>query len=978
MASPHREHRALPGPCRSGWAGVLLLALLAACATHVTRAVAGDDPSTADKLNRDAAQRFEAGDYAEAARLRQQAYDVRERLLGASNPDTLQTLCDLAIDYKSAGDYPKARDAAQRAVDTCEKQAGVPQTTLAAALLSRAEVYRATGEYAEGVPLAKRALSIAEEGGENSLLTARALHESAELYGYLGQYAQALPLAQRGLRIRDAINADSADTAESLNDLAVLYMRMADYESALPLVQRARAIREKVLGPTHPLTAESMGNLAALYISIKSYDKALPLLEQVVSIKEKRLGPDNPQTLDSMSNLAELYRGLGKSAKALELLERLAQLKEKSLGPEHPETARALNNLAGYYWSSGDYAKGRAQLAKAEAIWEKSLGPNHPDTARALNLLAALSWSAGDYAHALSYYQRGLAAEDQTLASVFAVSSEEQKLQFLERTQGHYLAALSLIQRQFRKDPAAVRFGLDLVLRHKGIVLDAQARARDAIAGHLKGDTLASWERLSKFRNDLAKLLFSGPGEDGAEPYRRRIEDLQESIASEERFLSEHSGVVAQELAQRQVTTEMLTRRLPRGATLAEFVQIRDWDEKRLVWPTTARYLAFVLTSDGRLTLVDLGDSASIDAHVASTLAAINDPNFLKDIAAYTRRCDTELAQLYQQVLQPIEAAAGASGPLIVSPDGELHKVPFAALENGDGKYLVERRAVTYVTSGRDLTRGKSGVAPTMTMLMAANPAFGDRGVFKSSVIRARPVRAPDYGPIEYPPLPGTAEEAQLIPPLVKGEKKVLQGKQATESAVRGTKSPQILHLATHGFFLKDRADDEAFPDPLGRGGHRVFRGGADGPLARSGLALAGANYADEVTEGDDGILTALEVTNMDLYGTDLAVLSACETALGQIKTGEGVYGLRRAFVLAGAHNLVMSLWPVSDKITRDLMERFYASYEKGEPVAEALRDAEVQTINYLREKTSASKQGQAFAPVNLWGPFIVQQAAES
>ncbi len=955
-----------------------LLVVLAALAAGVARAQDAD-LQEATRLDREASQLYQQGRYADSVRAAQRAVDIRERLLGANNADTAQALDDLAQAYRGTGEYAKALPAAQRAVDIRERVLGPNHPDTAQSLHDLAEVYRAMGDYAAGLPLAQRSLDIREKAlGPNHPDTAQSLHCLAELNRSMGEYAKALPLAQRALSIREkARGADHADTAESLNDLALIYLGMGDYAQALAASQRALGMREKTLGADHPLTAESANNLASVYWALKDYKEALPLFERAFRIKEKALGPDHPNTATALNNLAEVYRGMGDYGKALPLAQRAAAIWEKTLGPDHPNTAAALNNVAGFYWTMGDYAQARPLLQRVQAISEKTLGADHPDNARALNLLAAFYRSVGEYDQALAMYRRGLAAEEHTLASVFAVASEEQKLQFIDKTQGHYLAALSLIQRQFRDDPAAVRFGLELVLRHKGIVLDAQARTRDTIAGHLKGDTLQSWQRLNKYRNDLAKLLLSGPGDQSLDAYRKQIEALQESIAGEEQYLSGRSGVVAQELAQRQVTVEMLAGRLPRDSTLVEYVLIRDWDEKRLLWTPTSRYLAFVLTGDGRISLVDLGDAADIDAKVTAALTAINDPNFLKNLSAYTQRTDTALAELYGRLVQPLGAAGTAHGRLIVSPDGELHKVPFAALRTAGNRYLIEDRTVAYVASGRDLMRGKSGVTPTVGMLLAANPAFDDRGVFRPASFRSGPrlraVRAADYEKAVYPPLPGTAEEAQAIPPLLKGTKKVLMGKDATESAVRATRSPQVLHLATHGFFLKDRVEDQSLPDPLSRG-RRLFRGGeANGPMVRSGLALAGANHADEVSEGDDGILTALEVSGMDLYGTDLAVLSACETALGEVRAGEGVYGLRRAFVLAGAKNLVMSLWPVSDKVTRDLMERFYQAYGAGDHVADALQKAQLETITQLRDLTRNSAQGEPLAPVNLWGPFIVQ-----
>jgi len=219
--------------------------------------------------------------------------------------------------------------------------------------------------------------------------------------------------------------------------------------------------------------------------------------------------------------------------------------------------------------------------------------------------------------------------------------------------------------------------------------------------------------------------------------------------------------------------------------------------------------------------------------------------------------------------------------------------------------------------------------------------------------------------------LPGTAQEAEIIPPLLKSEQKPLQQAQATESAVRVVRSPKILHLATHGFFLKNQ--EIFFPGTLSISDNSLSTPLETNPMVRSGLALAGANHAKEIASGDDGLLPALEVTSMDLRGTDLVVLSACETGLGQVHVGEGVYGLRRAFALAGAKNLVMSLWKANDLMTLYQMKEFYRAYRDGASAASALREAQLQSIASLRAQTDAT-YGLALAPVKLWATFLVQQ----
>ncbi len=867
-----------------------------------------DHSTTVTVLSNLAEVHCKIGNYTEAIRLGEQALAIKEKTLGSDHLDTAISLTNLAETYRSMGEYAKALPFSQRALTIFEKVLGPNHSDTATSLNNLAALYYSTGDYEKTLSLSQRVLKIRKNAlGPEHPDTVLSLNNLAVLYGSIGEYAKALPLCEKALAIREKVlGPDHPDTTASLNNLAELHRNRGDYAKALLFYQRALAIREKVLGPNHPDTITSLNNMAALYEGMGNYDKALSPAQQTLASREKVLGSDHPDTITSLNNLAALYNELKDYTKALPLLERALVIREKALGPNHPDTALSLNNLAESYGGIGEYDKALPLLQRALAIDEKALGPEHPSTVLPLDNLAVAYQSMGNYAKAFQFFQRGLTVEDRTFANVFSVASEGQKLLFVQKSQGSYWGTLSLIHRHFQQDSQTVRFGLELVLRRKGIVLDAQSRAQQALAANLTGETLEAWQRLTEHRSVLSRLLLSDPGKQNPEDYRRRIEELQAAIVHEEEFLAQHSGLVAQELAQRQVTAQMLASRLPRDSALVEFVRIRDWDEEKKKWFDAERYLAFILTADNQVALVDLGEAQKIDTKVKITLAAINRPDYSRDPETYSHQADVELTELYALLFQPLEAVLSSRVQLIVSPDGELNNVPFAALRTQDGHYLVEKTTVSYVASGRDLLRGKSGVDPTVALLLVANPAFDDGKVLQMAAASSEEaLRASDYRK-SFPPLPGTAEEARIIPPLIKGAQKVLEGRQATEYAVRTTKSPKVLHLATHGFFLKD--EDLPPPDPVTHASNDHIARSKVSPMVRSGLALAGANHAQEITAGDDGLLTALEVTSMDLYGTDLVVLSACETAAGDVKVGEGVYGLRRAFVLAGAKNLVMSL----------------------------------------------------------------------
>lgn len=831
------------------------------------------------------------------------------------------------------------------------------------------------GKYTEALPLAQQAVAIYEKvRGTEHPETAMALDSLSSLYREMGDYAHALPLAQRALAMREkALGSTHPDTATSLNNLALIYQALGNNTQALPLFQRAVTISEQTLGAKHSRTAIPLGNLAALYQALGDYTHALPLFQRALAIRERTLGPEHPRTAIVLGNLATLYQTMGDYTHALPLFQRALAIREKVLGPEHPKTATSLSSLASLYREMGDYTRALPLAQRAVTIHEQVLGSAHPDTAASLYTVAAIYRDMEDYPQALQFTARCLSVQDQVFSNVFAATSETQKLLFVQKSQEPFFLALSLIRTHFLTDPAAVRLGLELVLRRKGAVLDAQSRTQQALAGELHGDALQSWQRLTQARSTLAHLLLRGPEQQPPTEYREAVAAQQTTIAREETFLAQQSSTVAQALTHRKVTARLLAARLPRDGILIEFVHLRDFDEQHKKWSETWRYLAFVLTPENQVHVVDLGDAQEIDTQIEKTLSAINisHTELVTDLKAAANQADAALATLAQKILQPLAPYMGTFPLLIVSPDGELNRVPFAALRTPDDRYLIEHVTLVYVASGRDFLQERNGEPATVDLLLVANPDFDNQHVLGGTALAAVE-RAGDFDR-GFAPLPGTAQEAEAIPPLLSSAQKPLQQAQATEFAVRAVRSPKILHLATHGFFLENEeiflpttlsipASDPPVPIEMN-------------PMVRSGLALAGANHAREITRGDDGLLTALEVTSMDLRGTDLVVLSACETGRGKVQVGEGVYGLRRAFTLAGAKNLLMSLWKANDLMTLYQMKVFYRAYRNGKSAAEALREAQLRSIASLRAQTRAS-YGEELAPVKLWATFLVQQTA--
>jgi CHAT domain-containing protein len=342
----------------------------------------------------------------------------------------------------------------------------------------------------------------------------------------------------------------------------------------------------------------------------------------------------------------------------------------------------------------------------------------------------------------------------------------------------------------------------------------------------------------------------------------------------------------------------------------------------------------------------DLGETETVDRIVERYRAALSRPN-----APGLR---TEANGLYRQLLRPLAPVLAEAGRVIISADGALNLIPFAALIDEDGRFLVEKQTISYVTSSRDLIRirrtadAKSDEAP----VIIANPLFDagaktepltQKGAAASSTDRNAQMQTLRFGV-----LPGTAQEATAIARMLRNAR-VYTGAGATETVLKQVNAPVILHIATHGFFLRGTAAGATETRGLKVASEPQSAGNPEDALLLSGLALAGANQRS--SDEEDGILTALEASGLNLWGTRMVVLSACETGVGDTRNGQGVYGLRRALALAGAESQVMSLWRVSDTATRDLMIAYYQRLLSGETRADALRNVQ---LAFLKERARA------------------------
>jgi CHAT domain-containing protein/Tfp pilus assembly protein PilF len=923
-------------------------------------------PNVAQSLNALAGLYQDQGRYPKAEALFVRALDIREKALGPMHPDVAQTLNNLAVLYADQGAYAKAEPLYVRSLDIKKKALGPMHPFVATSLNNLALLYKDQGAYPKAEPLFVHALEINEKAlGTMHPLVARDLQNLALLYQDQGAYAKAEPLYVRALEINEkALGPMHPLVATNLNNLALLYQVQGAYPKAEPLHARALDIREKALGPMHPDVANSLNNLAVLYQAQGVYPKAEPLLVRALDIREKALGPMHPDVAQTLNNLAVLYRTQGAYPKAESLFVRALDIFEKALGPMHPYVATSLNDLALLYRAQGADPKAESLFVRALDIFEKALGPMHPYVATSLNNLALLYQAQSAYPKAEPLLSRAADIRESQLRNNLGPLSASRKWAVMTLVQGETERLVSFHVDASPSSPRARELALTTVLRRKGRVLDSLTETQRTLRDHLTSPLRDQLDQLAQARSELAAQLYAPVGQRASTPRAEAIATLRTRIDDLEAALSTTS---AEFRAQNEpVTLANVQAALPPGAMLIEFVSYHRFDARAQHPRQEERYVAYLVTSTGLPRWVPLGKAAPIDAAVDAALAALQAPD-------RTKATRTALQHLDALLIGPMRNQLTEVSHLILAPDGKLNLVPFEALIDSQGHYELERYLVSYLSSGRDLLRLATHRASRSPAVIVAGP---DYGPLPSHL-------AP--GTVTFLPLPGARAEAADLgryfstPPVT--------DKQATKEALATLVGPTILHVATHGFYARDPGTTPASgsrgtsrPPPTepapraSRGMHLEIDGDmsslsppspASDPteaLDRSGLAMAGAN------QGANGIVTAREIAGFDWWGTQLVVLSACQTGVGAVPSGDGVYGMRRALVLAGAESQVVTLWNVNDSSARVLMRDYYDELARGIGRAEALRSAKLHMLHQPRY--AHPYYWAAFIPAGNWRPL--------
>jgi CHAT domain-containing protein/tetratricopeptide (TPR) repeat protein len=824
--------------------------------------------------------------------------------------------------------YSEAVRAIQRSLEIQERLLDPNDLDLATNLANLGGLLAELGNYDPAEKLYKRALTIKEGRlGRDDPDVALIVDRLGQLHYDKGEFGKALPLYQRALTI-SANASDHVATARGLNNMGELYKALGDYERAEALHRQALDIREKKLGKDHDHVTHSLERLAELRRARGDYAGAEPLYKSVLERREKR-GTGDTRLAQAINDLGILYHEVGRYTEAVALLERGVEIDKRTMDPSDPARAIGLNNLAGAYLALGHYARAEPLLNEALKIKHQAYGPDHPSNAVTLSNLSVLYTGLGAIDKALEFEELAAEIDEKSLDSTLIYSADAHRRSYFGTIQGTTWGAVSLHVKSAPKLPRAARHALTTLLRRKGRVLDAGTNMLELLRSNADPADHAKLDRLRALRSELSNGALRGPLQgEGLEQHREQLGKLEEQARLVEESLAHRYAVLR--LSQVPITVDSVQRLLGPQEALLEFAvyrPFRDGDlQKKGRWGEP-HYVVYVLRNSGTPVFAELGPAQAIDALVHQFRAAL--ANGTPDYSASARALDV-------RVMAPVRRLLGGVRDLVVAPDAALNLVPFGALVDENERLLITQFRFTYLTSGRDLLRRQISTPARSRPLIVADPDFGAIDAFgEPGPGDHRGFLLSHVSSLLFGPLPGTADEAKMLrgrfPDAV-----VLTKTKATEDAITSVHGPRILHIATHGFFLPDPAE-QASAQPVSEAALTTD------PLLRSGLALAGANRRR--AGKSDGILTALEALSLDLQGTQLVVLSACETGVGHIRNSDGVYGLRRALVLAGAETQVMSLWKVPDHATYALMDEYYRRVLADGARSDALREAQLELL---------------------------------
>ncbi len=927
------------------------------------------------------------GEIEEAKALHHEALGIYQGL--GDDRATIEPRTALGLLDRRLGNTARGLRYLEEALQSRKEAFGEVSTSYAWGLHSLGYFYRLNSDYEQAERYFLRAIEVSTgiEGADNTTQIS-ILVALGDLYQGRGSYARSMNFFRQALDLQEErLGTDHPDLAWILRRIADLHYLAEDLQLAEPLYRRAAELIRAHWGTAHPWYAAALFDLADLEISQDHADNAEKLLGEAVKIQQEQLGPNSPSFAGALSRLAEFHALSGNTESAKGLFGQSLEILAKALGTNAPAYSFELADAAWAARRGGDLETAARFLAESISILD-GLGGQSPALGSQLFALAEVTEHLGQPEEAQGLYRRAMDHLQKSTALTFSFLSEERQLTFVRGYQRRIGAFLSLLLRTGQGEKA-----YDVILAWKGLVFRQQRQLRQLRQEPGNSQLFSELERVSR---RIGFLSFSSEAaKRPAVAAHRELEELTSRLESIEVELARRSKLYSRASREASKVRSEIRSSLPSATALIDFFVFRhsSLTGERERRPSVNTVSAFVVTSRG-LEAVELcpeGDlSLAIDAWRKS---------HIEDSAATPAEQQAAAQALRRLIWEPLEPFIAGSSTILISPDGAVARVPFAALPTQDGeRFLIEDLTLSIVPMAQLLPQilstnaGLSQSEPKMLVIggidygsVEAVPAGeGIPPVPIAAAMRTlRRDAAQTHGVTFWPRLEGARQESLEVADLFEsrfGRKsrrlgQGLEADPASEDAFRReAPGSQYLHLATHGFFASEAMQSTIdSPEPYARqlspaAVERKIFGFHPGLL--SGVVLAGANRPGAATgdAGDDGILTATEVAVLDLARIKLVVLSACETGLGRVAGGEGVLGLQRAFQLAGAPSVVASMWKVDDAATRALVTRFYTLlWNSGLPVAEALRQAQLELL-----------EGMSFQPSQRRGPGAIKSVDRS
>ena len=831
------------------------------------------------------------GLYDEAENLLYKSKSIGKKLGSENKSILLNSIEDLAAINTRLGNYSETEDLLNQVIDDKVDMYGGYSRRLIKPYNAMGRMFLIRGEFPEAEKNIRKSLKITNSVfGDSTLYYADNLTALVKLYLELGNYKEGLIHATEVYQLRkNKLRPNHILLAESLTDIGLLRFHAGDdLKNVESYFIESKAIIESNFDNKHPLYAEALKNLAYIYVEKSQLDSAMKMLNQADDIWSGILGNRNVSSGEVARLKGDIYSYQGNFSQAKKEYERASKFFRKIFSVEHPEYLKTQSKLAQSYFIDGE-------VEKVEKI---------------------LDMTTSAYLDYTKLY--------------FPTLSEEEKARFWAKIKPDFEFYNTVAVKYKDTKEKYISNMFDFALATKGLLLNSSIKTRNAIMN--SGDTVL----INMFENWVSKkeYLTNTLAQSEATLVSNQVDvkALKAEISALEKSLSEKSESFSNSYESEFYTWKDVKGVLKDNEAAVEIVRFRTFDtgfNKEKV-----NYAALIVTSDTRRnpTLVLLENGVDMENRHFSRLR--NSIRFkVRDENAYN------------EYWAPIQDAIGDKSVVYLSPDGIYNQINIESLATVDGGYVIDKLNVRVVNSTKTLPIYRSKTAKKdrkrkaddkLVAMLFGNPLYYNDANSYEAAAEKNPSRASSNSKV--PQLPGTEKEVALVADLLKGngwKVDTFIGSDATEEVIKKTKNVTLLHIATHGFFDdKPRNKNQQFG---------LFDD--DNPLERSGvLTGGGGEVLFEATDNyniADGVLTAYEAMNLNFDQTELVVLSACETGRGQIEQGEGVFGLQRAFLVAGADALVMSLFQVSDEVTQKLMVEFYKYWLSGKTKREAFNAAQ-------------------------------------